>query len=157
MCALITDIKQLRKRRPVEPVVETGNNGSAADVAEESVIEHLPTDRLSLTESALSRMAAKNPALTLLVSTLDLELVGVNTAPGHARLWELAGKALGGNRTYSIDEVISRIQQSSMISRDRAEKGFAMMVESKAIESTIDWITGTYTKEQFYLGGSTPF
>ncbi|GAB3719630.1 hypothetical protein GCM10027592_63200 [Spirosoma flavus] len=152
MRGLVTDIKQLRRRKIAEPVAEVINPD--IDLIE---VSQVATPRLSAMDSALERMKLKNPALSRLISTLDLEPTGLETPPGYARVWELAGQALSTNTIYTRGQVIARIQNNTGISQDRAERGFAMMLESKAIESTIDAITGTYTNEQFYLGGSTPF
>lgn len=95
-------------------------------------------------------MNAKNPAVMKLLERLDFEPVSVNLPPGHERLWQLAGEALAGWRTYTRAEAIERIRQQTNVTPERAERGFMMMVEARAIEQAPN-------PEHFYLGGTAPF
>ena len=150
MPTLVTNIRQLRKRVPAiatEQTVEPEQIPVSFDRAE----------RLSPLDVVLSRLEKINPALRELINTLDLEPVSVNLPPGHARLWELAGQSLEGNRTYTRAEAVDCISVRTSVTQDRAERGFTLMLESKAIEPTGDIPGGGYSTELFYLGGSTPY
>lgn len=150
MSALVTDIRQLRKRRVVattQPVISP----------DQVPISFEPTERASPLEAVLSRLNVAYPVLKLLIDTLDLEPVAVSLPPEHARLWELAGKSLQGGIIYSRAETIAAISQRTAVTIERAERGFELMVDSHAIEPITDALTGQPHTDFFYLGGSTPF
>lgn len=52
-------------------------------------------------------------------------------------------------RHYSREEVVTLIVEGAKVDRDRAEKGFKLMIQAGVIETAL--------KDRFYLAGSTPF
>jgi hypothetical protein len=150
MASLVTDIRQLRKKRAIIPAESLSPAPPVPFLLPE-------TNRDSPDAVSLARLIGMNPALSLLIETLDLELTRAELPPGHARLWDLAGQALTGGATYTRLEAIDRIRIKTNVSQERAEKGFDLMIESRAIEPTVDALTYTTHTDLFYLGGSTPF
>lgn len=141
-------------------------------------------------EIAYSRMVADNPALDLLVESLDLVSISTgkriervdisqadnscqerNTAPVEIsqkvtvsaprredkdlkggdidKLRSLAKQCIPTQRHYSREEVVTLIVEGAKVDRDRAEKGFKLMIQAGVIETAL--------KDRFYLAGSTPF
>jgi len=114
-------------------------------------------------EIAYSRLLAINPLAKDLVERLGLvscktskELRGV--APEETptkdpvdrdKLTALAIKALDKERSYTKEEIITRLREETRASQERAGKGFKLMLEAGAIEPTLG--------ESYYLKGSTPF
>lgn len=101
-------------------------------------------------------MAGKYPLLESLVASLDLEPVKtvkrVEDKPQPVdknKLRTIAERTLSGNSSYPKEEIIDRLQREAEVSRERAERGFTLMVGAGIIE-TID-------QETYYLGGSAPF
>lgn len=101
-------------------------------------------------------MAGKYPLLESLVASLDLVLskpekrAEIKPQPvDKDKLRTIAERTLSGNSSYPKGEVIDRLQREAEVSRERAERGFNLMVEAGIIE-TID-------QETYYLGGSAPF
>jgi len=101
-------------------------------------------------------MISKYPLLEALVSSLDLVLIKTEKKADikphpvdSSKLRRIAESILSRNTSYSGEEVVYRIQREAEVSRDRAERGFILMVEAGIIETTDQ---GTY-----YLGGSAPF
>jgi hypothetical protein len=148
--ALVTDIRELRRKRTIGLV--------KPPTPEQPQPVLLPAvERESYEETLLARLIESNPALTTLIDTLDLELVRAVLPPGHARLWDLAGQSLQGGITYTRAEAIEKIRTNTSVTEERAEKGFSLMIESRAIEPAVDALTNTLHPDLFYLGGSTPF
>ena len=107
-------------------------------------------------EVVYTTMVAKYPLLEALVNSLDLvysktekkeeikpQPIDIN------KLRKITERVLSRNTSYTKEEVIYRIQQSTKVDRDRVERGFNLMVEAGVI--------GTANQELYYLGGSTPF
>ena len=114
-------------------------------------------ERVDELTAVLRRMQRKNPYLDSLIDSLDLAPVELDQPAGNARLWELAGKALAPGRIYSRLDAIELIRTGTGVSQDRAELGFKLMLESKAIEQTVNAETAQLHPDRFYLGGSTPY
>ena len=141
-------------------------------------------------EIVYSRMVADNPALDLLVESLDLVSISTgkriervdisqannshqerNTAPVEIpqevtvsapkredkdlkkgdidKLRALAKQCILTQRHYSREEVVTLIVEGAKVDRDRAEKGFKLMIQAGVIVTAL--------KDRFYLAGSTPF
>jgi len=101
-------------------------------------------------------MISKYPLLEALVSSLDLVLIKtekreeVKSQPIDInKLRKITERVLSRNTSYTKEEVIYRIQQTTKVDRDRVERGFTLMVEAGVIE--------TANQELYCLGGSTPF
>ena len=131
-------------------------------------------------EEIYSRMIAINPLLGSLVDLLDLHsqttgkrlrnglkrrrndgeesgsangettIKRPEIAPKAITLTDIAQQVLQGEKSYTREEVIARLQDEKQIDRIRAERGFNMMLQEGVIEQTIN-------QDLYYLGGSTPF
>jgi hypothetical protein len=123
-------------------------------------IEKPPSDE----EMAYSKLVAINPLLEKLVNSLDLvsiktgdriKKVGLNEdikppqEIDKTKLIALAQRIIGGENSYTKEQTIERIKEATNVSQERAEKGFTLLLQARAIEPTLG---GTY-----YLTGSTPF
>jgi hypothetical protein len=123
-------------------------------------IEKPPSDE----EMAYSKLIAINPLLEKLVNSLDLvsiktgdriKKVGLNEdikppqEIDKTKLIALAQRIIGGENSYTKEQTIERIKEATNVSQERAEKGFTLLLQARAIEPTLG---GTY-----YLTGSTPF
>jgi hypothetical protein len=123
-------------------------------------IEKPPSDE----EIAYSKLIAINPLLEKLVNSLDLvsiktgdriKKVGLNEdikpprEIDKTKLIALAQRIIGGENSYTKEQTIERIKEATNVSQERAEKGFTLLLQARAIEPTLG---GTY-----YLTGSTPF
>jgi len=118
-----------------------------------------PGKAITLEEITYSRLLAKYPLINELVETLDLvslqtgeriRRVEVKDEPvDSSRLIALACKILQPENSYSQEEVITRLQEATKVSPERAERGFNLMREAGAIEPT--------PGGRYYLPGSTPF
>jgi hypothetical protein len=123
-------------------------------------VERPPSDE----EVAYSKLVAINPLLEKLVSSLDLvsiktgdriKKVGLNEdikppqEIDKAKLIALAQRIIGGENSYTKEQTIERIKEATNVNQERAEKGFTLLLQARAIEPTLG---GTY-----YLTGSTPF
>jgi hypothetical protein len=123
-------------------------------------IEKPPSDE----EMAYSKLVAINPLLEKLVNSLDLvsiktgdriKKVGLNEdikppqEIDKTKLIALAQRIIGGENSYTKEQTIERIKEATNVSQERAEKGFTLFLQTRAIEPTLG---GTY-----YLTGSTPF
>ena len=107
-------------------------------------------------EAVYKTMVGKYPLLEALVASFNLVLIKpgeeaeVKPQPvDSSRLRTIAEKTLSGNTSYRKEEIIDKLQREAEVSRERAERGFNLMVEAGIIE-TID-------QEIYYLGGSAPF
>ena len=127
-----------------------------------------PKGLLDSEEVAYSKLIAINPLLEDLVKSLDL----VSRATGepialvegnfpsqskqrkkpayNPKLKAVAGKIIEGEKSYTREELISKIAEGTKTPQERAENGFNLMVE----QGIIKYIKKT---ELYYLGGSTPF
>lgn len=106
-------------------------------------------------EIAFSKMVEKYPILLEAVELLDLvsPVTGmrvriVDIKPPKEALITLANKLIKGEDTHSKEEIIEAIQKGSRISKERAERGFNLMLEAGAFQTIGD---------NYYLTGSTPF
>ena len=64
-------------------------------------------------------------------------------------LISLAHRLIRPESSYSKEEVLDRIIAQTQVDQDRAERGFNLMLEAKALEVT--------PAQTYYLAGSTPF
>lgn len=94
--------------------------------------------RLSLGEVNLStRRADPPPPLESASQEID-----------RPKLIALAQRVVKGQNNYSQEELIELISKATNTTRDRAERGFYLMLEAGALE---------HNQEIYYLGGDTPF
>lgn len=131
--------------------------------------EKPPTDE----EIAYSRLVAINPLIEELVERLDL--VSIKTGErikkielreeykphpdpepetkaqeiDKPKLIALAQRVIEGENSYSKEEIIERIKETTNVSQERAERGFNLILQAGAIEPTLG--------DRYYLTGSTPF
>ena len=131
------------------------------------LVERPPTDE----EIAYSRLVAINPLTEELVERL--ELVSTTTVErikkvelreefkplpepdvkaqeiDRPKLIALAQKVIEGENNYTKEEIVQRIKEETNVSRERAERGFNLILEAGAIEPT--------PGGRYYLTSSTPF
>jgi hypothetical protein len=100
-------------------------------------------------EIAYSRIVAKYPKVGELKTRLRLV---IDTPPEIDRLplLTLAGETLQPCRSYTRGEILSLLQESKKVTKERAERGFSLLLLAGIIEPTID-------RSLFYLTSSTPF
>lgn len=130
------------------------------------LINRPPTDE----EIAYSKLVAINPLIEELVERLDL--VSITTGKrikkvelredikpqpetkaqeiDRPKLIALAKRVIEEENSYSKEEIIERIKQATNVSKERAERGFNLMLQAEAIEAIP-------SGERYYLTGSTPF
>jgi hypothetical protein len=65
------------------------------------------------------------------------------------RLISLAQGLITGEDNYTKEEVIARLISETKVDQDRAERGFNLMLQAGALETT--------PASTYYLAGSTPF
>ena len=112
-------------------------------------------------EEALSRMIAKNPHLLTLVKTFDLIPVKAGIYEDEVKtiqpqkkqtdkdkLMSLASEILDKENSYSSEDIINLINDKTKVGKERAEKGFNLMVKNNILEEG---------SNRYYLQGSTPF
>jgi len=112
-------------------------------------------------EEALSRMIAKNPHLATLVNTFDLIPVKVGIYEDEVKtkqpqtkqtdkdkLMSLASEILEAENSYSSEDIINLINNKTKVSKERAERGFNLMVKNNILEEG---------SNRYYLQGTTPF
>jgi len=131
------------------------------------LVERPPSDE----EIAYSRLVAINPLLEELVERLDLvsqqtgerikkvelrEDIKPHPEPevkaqeiDKPKLIALAQTVIQRNYSYTKEEIVERIKQATNVSQERAEKGFNLILQAGAIETT--------PGDSYYLTGSTPF
>jgi hypothetical protein len=120
-------------------------------------------------EIAYSKLVAKNPLLEKLVERLNLisETTGdkikkvdlreeqeppteaKDLEPDKLKLIALAQRVIEPRNNYTRAEIIHQIIQTTKVEKERAERGFNLLLQAEAIEMTPG---GSY-----YLTGSTPF
>lgn len=122
-------------------------------------------------EIAYSKLVSINPYLETLVK--DLDLVSITTGErikkielsqelkphpepeikaqetDKDKLIALAKKVIKGADSYTKDELIERIKNTTKVNQERAERGFNLILQAGAIEAT--------PGGRYYLRGSTPF
>lgn len=129
-------------------------------------IEATPTlvDQRAPTEEeiAYSKLVVKYPLIEKLVNRVGLvsdktgerlrivEISNKIKDKERIGLINLAHRILQGERSYNRAEIVDRIEGATEVTKDRAEKGFNLLLQAGAIEPTLD--PGLY-----YLSGSTPF
>ncbi len=167
MSLLSTDIAKV-KRLSIREVKLLAPEVKEIDVIKPIQVERQPTEE----ETAYSKLVAINPLIEELVERLDL--VSIKTGErirkvevredysphpepeikaqevDNSKLIALAGKIIRGENSYSKEDIIARIRGATNVSKDRAERGFLLMLQEGAIAQTIK-------PELYYLGGSTPF
>jgi len=159
----ITKVKRLSIREVKLPTPELRNIKPIKPIK----VERPPSDE----RIAYSKLVAINPLLEELVERLDLvsETTGerikkvklkeeIKPLPepevkaqeiDKPKLIALAQRVIKEAYSYSKDEVIDLIKQTTNVNGERAERGFNLMLQAGAIELTLG---GSY-----YLTGSTPF
>ena len=106
-----------------------------------------------------SKLVSKNPILELLVSKLGLvsEETGkelrkvaypIDITPDN--ICKLAEEVIPGQDSFTKPEILSRIIQATDVNQEKAQEGFKLMLETGAIEQTIN-------PQRYCLGSSTPF
>ena len=127
------------------------------------LVERPPTNE----EIAYSKLVVINPLLEELVDRLDLvsETTGERIKKVELReeykphpeikeidkpkLIALAQRVIKEAYSYSKDEVIDLIKDTTNVTTERAERGFNLMLQAGDIELTLG--------DSYYLTGSTPF
>jgi hypothetical protein len=129
-------------------------------------VKEAVVEKKSLTVA--ERMAITNPAFTLLVKTLDLEVLYTQrlpvdppqpipplppilhvATPHTERLRALAVQTYRPNTCYSPDEALQLLAIATNRPVDRATNGLTMMVEQGVLSLTL--------ANDYYLTDSTPF
>ena len=153
----ITKVKRLSLREVKLPTPEL-----RVEPITPILVERPPSDE----EIAYSKLVAINPLIKELVERLDLvsiktgerikkvelrEDLKTPTEPeiDKPKLIALAQRVIKEAYSYSKDEVIDLIKQTTNVSKERAERGFNLMLQAGAIELTLG--------DSYYLTGSTPF
>jgi len=153
----ITKVKRLSLREVKLPTPEL-----RVEPITPILVERPPSDE----EIAYSKLVAINPLIEELVERLDLvsiktgerikkvelrEDLKTPTEPeiDKPKLIALAQRVIKEAYSYSKDEVIDLIKQTTNVSKERAERGFNLMLQAGAIELTLG--------DSYYLTGSTPF
>lgn len=141
----ITKVKRLSLREVKLPAIQE-------TPVELNTAPQSPSDE----EVVYKTMVAKYPLLESLVASFDLVLIKTEKKAeikphpvDSSKLRIIAERTLSRNSSYPKEEIIYRLQREAEVSRERAERGFNLMVEAGIIETTDQ---GTY-----YLGGSAPF
>jgi hypothetical protein len=158
----ITKVKRLSLREVKLPAPEL-----RVEPITPIMVERPPSDE----RIAYSKLVAINPLLEELVDTFDL----VSNTTGERikkvklkedikplpepdikaqeidkpKLIALAQRVLKDVESYTKEEVIERIVEATKVTKERAERGFNLILQAGAIETT--------EGERYYLTGSTPF
>lgn len=150
----LREVKLLTKERRVEPITPI-------------LVETAPTEE----ERAYSKLLAINPLIGELVKRLELvssktgeriskietgEEIKPHPEPevkpeeiDKPKLIALAQRVIKGENSYSKEEIVAKIKEATNVNQERAERGFTLILQARAIELTPG---GSY-----YLSGSTPF
>jgi serine/threonine protein phosphatase PrpC len=158
----ITKVKRLSLREVKLPTPEL-----RVEPITPILVERPPSDE----RIAYSKLVVINPLLEELVERLDLvsETTGerikkvklredIKPLPepeikaqeiDKPKLIALAQGVIKEAYSYSKDEVIDLIKKTTNVNRERAERGFNLMLQAGAIELTLG--------DSYYLTGSTPF
>jgi len=158
----ITKVKRLSVREVKLPAPEL-----RVEPITPILVEIPPTDE----EIAYSKLVAINPLLEDLVDSLNLvsettgerirkvdlrEDIKPHPAPeikaqetDKPKLIALAQRVIEGENSYSKEEIVARIKETTNVSQERAEIGFNLILQAGAIETTLG--------DRYYLTGSTPF
>ena len=161
----ISKVKRLSLREVKLPAPETRTELPAPA----SAIEVMPA---TAEDIAYSKLVAVNPLVELLVDRFrlispstgnPLRKVELSSPPviygtireakpeqiDAARLIALAQKVIPGQDSHTREEIVERIREATQVSRERAEKGFNLILQAGAIVPTL--------RDRYYLAGSTPF
>jgi hypothetical protein len=156
----ITKVKRLSLRELKLPTTER-----RVEPITPILVDRPPTDE----EIAYSKLVAINPLLEDLVELLDLVSIKTGERIKKVELREdikphpepeikaqeidkliaLAQRVIEGGNSYSKEDIIARIKEATNVSQERAEKGFNLILQARAIEPTLG--------DSYYLTGSTPF
>ena len=131
------------------------------------LVERPPTDE----EIIFSKFVAINPLIEDLVERLDLVSITTGDQIKKVELREeykphpelevkaqeidkpkliaLAQRVIEGENSYTKEEIIERIIKATNVGRERAKRGFNLILQAGAIEPTL--------VDRYYLTGSTPF
>jgi len=124
---------------------------------------------LSDEEIAYSKLVAINPLIEELVERLYLVSIktgerikkvelreDIKTPPeikaqeiDKPKLIALAQEIIEGDNSYSKEDIVARIKEATNVKQERAERGFNLILQAGAIETT--------PGDRYYLTGSTPF
>lgn len=141
--------------------------GAKLPAKEERPVEPITAPlRPSDEEVRYNTLLDSNPSLEALVEALDLvscktgERIRRITVPedykpqpeagGSSRLRALAEEILQRETGYPEEDLIALIAERTGVSRERAERGFNLMLQARAIEEAD-------SQGLYYLSGSTPF
>ena len=158
----ITKVKRLSLREVKLPAPEL-----RVEPITPILVERPPSDE----EIAYSKIVAINPLIEELVERLDLVSIKTGERIKKVELREdikphpepeikaqeidkpkliaLAQRVIEGENSYSREDIIERIKEATNVNRERAERGFNLILQAGAIE----YIQG----DRYYLTGSTPF
>lgn len=150
----LREVKLPTTERKVEPITPI-------------LVERPPTDE----DIAYSKLISINPLLEKLVERLDLvsETTGERIKKVELRedikphpepeikaqeidkpkLIALAQRVIEEYNSYSREDIIERIKETTNVNQERAERGFNLILQAGAIEPTLG--------DRYYLTGSTPF
>jgi hypothetical protein len=127
------------------------------------LIERPPTNE----EITYSKLVAINSLIEELVERLNLVSIKTEERIKKVEIWEdikpevkteevdkpkliaLAQKIIKEENSYTKEEIIERIKEVTNVSQERADKGFTLILQAGAIETT--------PRNRYYLTGSTPF
>jgi hypothetical protein len=158
----ITKVKRLSLREVKLPAPEL-----RVEPITPILIERPPTDE----EIVYTKLVAFNPLIEELVERLDLVSIktgerikkielreDIKPTPepeikdkeiDKPKLTALAQRVIEGENSYSKEEIIARIKETTNVNQERAERGFNLLLQARAIEPTLG--------DSYYLTGSTPF
>jgi hypothetical protein len=158
----ITKVKRLSLREVGLPTPE-----QRVEPITSILVERPPSDE----RIAYSKLVAINPLLEEVVERFDLvsETTGERIKKVKLRedikphpepdikakkidkpkLIALAKKVIEGENSYSKEDIVVRIKEATNVNRERAERGFNLMLQAGAIDLTLG--------DSYYLTGSTPF
>ena len=110
-------------------------------------------------EVAYNAILKRNPAIEELIEAFDLvspttgeRIVRREGDPPQipsSKLSKIAREILQGERSYSKEEIVTRLMEETKVGQTRAERGFTLMEETGIIQATVQGL--------YYLSGSTPF
>jgi hypothetical protein len=144
MGLLTTDIRKERRLslKDVKPPAPDRKpiNVEAPSTAEERMYSKI-VEKCPLFLEAVELLDLVSPVTGMRVRIVDIK-------PPKEALITLANKLIKGEDTHSKEDIIEAIQKGSRISKERAERGFNLMLEAGAFQTIGD---------NYYLTGSTPF
>jgi len=161
MSLLSTDISRV-KRFSVREIKLPTPEVREIEPIQPTTIKSPPSDEAI----AYSKLLSINPALGELVDRLNLvsEITGerievVETIEPHPepeikeidkpKLIDLADRIIEGENNYSREDIIERIMNATKVTRERAERGLNLIIQTGIIKETLG--------SRYYLTASTPF